>query len=606
MTLREPPPDTNRSTKRAKLVILEADLKARIQVFEQQLDAALAQRPIMFWDANATLGLVAELCEVAAARQDAPLGPEALYRGVAILAPRLVSGQTGHVPEADNPDDIKQALADLIFAGHYYMLRELLYYSYNAVGAVDWSFGEATIDLRYADRSIPRQFFTIFNDMVLGSAELFKSFDEDREKIRQLLANEPEGVATPNLLAAGEIIGREVKLKLSAYFSLIAPDSDIDLGGYRYRDFLKLYSGLTAKALYHRYMARDRDAVGAIYLPEADLVAEAAADLKTSNAVIRAILSDIVFDQTATADRLDGSYFSLMREDGPHGRIIMRPHHFATDEGLVNLLRVVAQRRPQTFLHSVSNTLGAAFVQHVRRSWEAQGFTCHAEVSLRDIDTTLPDIDLIVVSEEPTLGYVIFVCELKAPVPPKWAKDQLRVLNKDSVSKAFRQTDALRSFLATQAGAEFLARIVPRQHPYFEDFVVTVQHLIITSDNGGMFFGDENTEIINYRTLDRLLRRSDGDMALIQHVLATYNEEADGAVVTVTNEVAIGATTVRYEAVTTSPLLEFPQGEWRSSPTLQAEIDAFIVEGLKPWDSFEHRSPDAVIIRRERADKDRA
>lgn len=59
---------------------------------------------------------------------------------------------------------------------------------------------------------------------------------------------------------------------------------------------------------------------------------------------------------------------------------------------------------------------------------------------------TLPDIDLLVISVEPTLGYVIFVCELKCPVPPRWAKDQLKVLNKDSVSQAFRQVEVLRRF----------------------------------------------------------------------------------------------------------------------------------------------------------------
>jgi hypothetical protein len=91
---------------------------------------------------------------------------------------------------------------------------------------------------------------------------------------------------------------------------------------------------------------------------------------------------------------------------------------------------------------------------------------------------------------------------------------------------------------------------------------------------------------------ERLLGRSDGDMALIQHVLGTYAEHADEALVTQMVEFQLGALTVAYEAVTASPLLEFPQGHWRSSPERQATINAFVAEGLHPHDVFELRPPD--------------
>jgi hypothetical protein len=261
------------------------------------------------------------------------------------------------------------------------------------------------------------------------------------------------------------------------------------------------------------------------------------------------------------------------------------------------MLRVIAQRRPQTFLDQVSNEISYAFVQRVKAAWEAEGFTCLDEVSLRDFDPTLPDIDLLVVSCELTLGYVIHVCELKCPVPPRWAKDQLKALNKDSVSKAFRQVEVLQRFLRTEAGIQFLAHVLPKEgHPHFEGFVVALDYLIITSDNAGMFFGAESTRVINFRTLERLLRRSDGDMALIQHVLRTYGEHADEALVTTMVEFQLGSLTVAYEGVTASPLLEFPQGSWRSAPDRQAMVDAFIADGFHPFDVFELRPPDIVVI----------
>jgi hypothetical protein len=54
--------------------------------------------------------------------------------------------------------------------------------------------------------------------------------------------------------------------------------------------------------------------------------------------------------------------------------------------------------------------------------------------------------------------------------------------------------------------------------------VVVIKQLIITSDNAGMFFGDEQTPVINFRTLERLLERSDGDILHILTCIGTYNE----------------------------------------------------------------------------------
>jgi hypothetical protein len=568
--------------------------KAQLQDFERQLDAALAALRSLQWSSTSALALASELYEIGAF-SNGPDGAEWIERGYAILARHFVAGTDGYVADMSREADVRQMMEDLAFAQHYYMLREYLYYSYNVPDSMDWSFEGGRVEIRFADRSIPRQFFTVHNDQLLGSQHHFRDFHHS-EEIMRLLKDEPEGVTTPNMLAADPLMQAEVDLKLAAYFSLIAPDSPIDLGGYSYQQFLSVYGLLLKKALYHRYLARAQDAVGAIYMPEQDLLDGIDEELGVAPAIGRRILKDIVYDRDATAARVDATYFSLMREGDADGRIVMRPHHFAIAEGLVNMLRVIAQRRPNTFLDQVSNEIGSAFVRRVKAGWEAQGFICHSEVSLREFDATLPDIDLMVISVEPTLGYVIFVCELKCPVPPRWAKDQLKVLNKDSVSKAFRQVEALKRFIKTEDGIRFLARMLPKEgHPRFEGFVVALDHLIITSDNAGMFFGAESTKVINFRTLERLLRRSDGDMALIQHVLASYAEHADAALKTTMVEFPLGSLTVAYEGVTASPLLEFPQGHWRSDPELGAMVDAFVADGFHPFDSFEHRPPDIVV-----------
>lgn len=569
--------------------------KAKLKEFEEQLDAALAALPSLQWSSTSALKIATELHETgtfAAASE----GSDWIDRGYAILSSHFVAGKEGHEADISCDTDLQQMIADIAFAQHYYMLREYLYYSYNVPGAMCWSFEGDQVEVRFRDKSIPRQFFTVHNDHLLGSQYHFRDFNRS-EDIMHLLKDEPEGVVTPNVLAADPLLQEEVDLKLAAYFSLINFDSEIDLGGYNYSDFILVYSLLLKKALYHRYLARAQNAVGAIYISEQDLLDGIEEDLGLSLEIARLILKDITYDRDAQRDRLDATYFSLLREGGPEARIVMRPHHFATAEGLVNILRVIGQRRPDTFLSQLSNEIGSAFVKRVKTAWEAQGFICHSDVPLRDFDPALPDIDLMVISVEPTLGYVIYFCELKCPVPPRWAKDQLKVLNKDSVSKAFRQVEALKQFISTEDGMRFLKRMLPKDgHQQFDGFVVTLSHLVITSDNAGMFFGAESTKVVNFRTLERLLRRSDGDMLMIQHVLGTYAEQADNVLQKTMVKVNVGGRTVAYEGVTASPLLEFPQGHWRSDPELPAMVDAFVADGLHPFDALATRPPDMVAI----------
>lgn len=372
--------------------------KAQLQDFERQLDAALAALPSLQWSSTSALALASELYEIGAFSKG-PGGAEWIERGYAILAGHFVAGKDGYEAEMSREADVRQITQDLAFAQHYYMLRDYLYYSYNVPGSMDWSFEDGRVEIRFADRSIPRQFFTVHNDQLLGSQHHFHDFNHSDE-IMRLLKDEPEGVVTPNVMAAEPLIQEEVDLKLAAYFSLIAPDSQIDLGGYSYQQFLKVYGELLKKALYHRYLARSQEAIGAIYMAEEGLLNGINEELGIPPEVGRLVLKDLVYDRDATASRVDATYFSQMREGSGERRIVMRPNHFAVAEGLVNMLRVIAQRRPNTFLEQVSNEIGSAFVRRVKAGWEAQGFICHSEVSLRDFDASLPDVDLMVISVE--------------------------------------------------------------------------------------------------------------------------------------------------------------------------------------------------------------
>jgi hypothetical protein len=233
----------------------------------------------------------------------------------------------------------------------------------------------------------------------------------------------------------------------------------------------------------------------------------------------------------------------------------------------------------------------------VKASFEAQGFTCHAEFSLRKFDAGLPDIDLLVIAEEPTLGFTMFVCEVKCPLPALWGKDQLRAREKDSVSKAFRQVEAIGGFLRTDAGIEFIRSVVPSgglQH--FDGFVVVLKHLIVTSDNAGMFFSHETTPIVNIRTLQRILECSDGDILYVLHCIAEYNSWADQCFDAALLEVEVNGRRVEYEGVTPRKRLDFAQAIWRSGSERQQMIDDFVADGHHPFDCLVGRE-DVLVAR---------
>ncbi len=139
------------------------DLREQIRVFEAELDAALAALEVLRFDTDESLALASNVYEAFASEQRHPKGAGAIDRGMAILGAQLISGISGAPPY------LEALVPNLYFASHYFMIREYLYYSYNVPGSMAWTFSEGRTEIRFADRSIPRQFFTVFNDMLLLS-----------------------------------------------------------------------------------------------------------------------------------------------------------------------------------------------------------------------------------------------------------------------------------------------------------------------------------------------------------------------------------------------------------------------------------------------------
>jgi len=550
-----------------------------VKQFEAELDAELDGLASLQYSGDDCIHQAANIIETAATKA-APGVAELLAQGLQALAPRFVGKSEG--PRAN----LEVLVRDLYMAGHYFRIRDLLYYSYNAPGSVVWDFAQEEVTISFADRTIPRQFYLEFNQFVVGSSELFAEY-EGKDRIVSLLRLHPEGTIFRELDEVSALIHKEVETKLGAYYSLLDHESATPLGSYTYAQFFRVYRELLATALYHRYQSKANDAIGGVTWPRIELVANLSEATALPMTICSAVLDEITFDHSAATERLEPVHFGLYALSGSE-RVLMIPHRFAVWEGLIGILRLVALRRPRTFLREVSGPLGAALVKRVQKNFEEQGFKVSLNVRLDRFDPSLPDIDLLVVSEERTLGYVVFVCEVKNPIPPQWAKDHLRVLDGGSIAKAFTQLDAIGEFLRSKSGVEFLrSRLPPSGLPDFgQEFVVLVREVIVTSANAGMLFGHHERTVIDYRTLARLLKRSDGDVAYVLQALSQLNSLLDASFESGYTEFMIGPRRIRYEGVKPLALTDFAENEYRSVGRDREIAEDFVREGHHPFDSL--------------------
>ncbi len=295
----------------------------QIRELEARLDRALAERPTLSkGGGTGALHLAANAIEHASAEL-AP-GSHDLVDGLQILVPHLIaSGEGCEVP-------VEDLMADLSFGAHYWRLRELLYYTYNAPGAIDWSFNAECVDIRYADRSLPRQFFIATNNMYLGSLEAFGDHEATRRRIEELIRGTPEFEWSEAGEKALHLIEDEVATKFRSYFNLVADAAATDLGGFTWTQLIEVYRLLLAKALYHRYHAHVNGTRGAVAMPLANLSVDLAAssELLTPD-VARAAVAFITYDLGALERGRDPVYYSLYHVQATD-TVLMLPHHFAT------------------------------------------------------------------------------------------------------------------------------------------------------------------------------------------------------------------------------------------------------------------------------------
>ncbi|MCQ1578751.1 hypothetical protein [Streptomyces parvus] len=542
-----------------------------IKEFELALDREMQSRDIFKMSATSVLrnafGVISVLDSQGVEKNALAA---TLRRGLDVALPILIKGD-GSGREVD----VRKALDDLTFLSHYYLLRECLYYSYTSPGSFSWSFEENRVVIEFADPSIPRQFSQGWNVELLDLIELHRQGAENSE-IEDLLRGKEEFGDSEHISKAFESILTEAKARASLKFDLLdAVGADTFLKGYTYEGFRQVYEYLLAKALYHRHFARVNSTWPVFQFPKEGLVRELAIGTGLAESDVRAILGDLAYSPGVKHQPM---YFSIVDHPGL-SEFLMPVESVIGDDIPAQLLRVQAARDPNWFLSHISNPLGDQFVDRLASLFEAAGFLVQKNVSLASIDPKAPDVDLLVVSREETLGYFVFAIEAKATLPAYWAKDYLRVLNRGGLSKAFDQVASVVKVLGSDGGSQLLVeRILSMDPEPLDDGRIVLKSLIVTSQNSGMFFEQESSKvsIIDHRTLKQLLRASDGDVVYIGKMLQSVRDSRNPEVSKV--KVEVGGLLVAYEVVAGSDPMFFPPNEWKSTG-VDAEVARRFFEG---------------------------
>jgi hypothetical protein len=552
--------------------------------FEKHLDMALGKRGILRMAGEEAIQSCADALSIAYSDVHRRPVAAALELGMNVALPFLVVSDEGQ------QFDLRQAIDDLMFMSNYFTLREYLYYTHNWPDSFDWTFADNRVEIRFKDRSIPRQFFQFGNSVYLSSLALGDEAAGHQHAIVEMLRGNNETGSDPQIQQAFDICIAEAIAKMDRDFGAIRPAfNDVKLPEYTFAEFLAVYQYLLAKALYHRYWALANDTYPATIFPIEQLHEEISIGAELSETAVVAVLTDLTYARENAA--LPPMNYLLWRHEQATAYVIV-PQRLISQDGLVSLLRVQSNRSPEWFSSHISGPLGAGLVDLIAARFRAEGYVVRTNVSLSGISAGLPDIDVMVFCREPTLGYVVFACEVKASIPALWAKDHLRVLRSDSLPKAFIQTAAIRDAVSSERGSEWLMTQVGEADtdPLPEGLVV-FRTLIITSHNTGMFFTAEavKNRIVDYLTLSHILAASDGDTAYVVSALSDLAELFDSPEL-IETQISVDGVSVSYEQVPFARVVEFPKQAWRRDGTNVRVTEEFFAAGGSPFDALNSTS----------------
>lgn len=536
--------------------------------FERTLDEELSRRPIMHAESAEALTLcmllLASAHRIMLQSGSAHAVADMLDRGLQVALPALVRPRSG-------PDlAVADALDDLEFLSHYNSLRELLYIAYNAPELLEWQAADSEVRISYATPTIARLYSRTGNSAILNSKLIAAEVGNDRDGFLTAALTGAEEFGEVDEKVVDELI-RRAEIRFKHEFNLVPPDTV--LPHYRYADFLAVHRYLVVKLSYHRWYAISNDELAVFQFPKDDLVREISANAEVSESIVRLVLADLTLSPSTA--HLPSTLFHVF--DNPNlGNYLISPWLYLGAEGFVCHLRGIALANNSWFSSHLAGPIGDGFVHRAAEHFREAGFLVATNVTLDHVSAGAPDIDLLVVSHEPTLGYAVWICEAKGTLPPLWAKDHLRHRGPSVVPKAQRQLTRILDVLREREGARFLqtklAEMVPGGQR--DDMIVALFALVITSQSDGLL-AEQTAQVVDLPTLAHILRSCDGDVLYVNAALRNLEQSfgIDDEVTEITCQ--IGEMHVSYPAVARRRIVAFAENRWRAAGLEQKYIDEY-------------------------------
>ncbi len=492
---------------------------------------------------------LAEAVESAYKVGNFPLG-ELLRCGNEIISERLLKETERNIDITDKPD-LSDLYSDLLLGANYWSVRDKVYYSYANNESVTWKKAGNNISIEINDDSIFRQLVSERQTFRLNSTS---SRNQKNKKnpffnaIDLLKNTKAFDFSDQNVIDAAKSIELEIEWKISYYFSYVPEDSSIEIRGYFYSEFISVYKVIMFYALYERHYSTANLLSSVITYSEVEI----------SNAVqeqhphisikkIKNIISDIALSSRLT--------LKFSKEESKY---YLSSFSFTLIDIISNFLRLHAQREPDHFSSNIAAIIGNGLVLKVKKSFEQhKNYRVLCDVKLNKFDIKLPDIDILAISYEPSLGFHLFIGEVKNNLPAVWAKDYLKSSSKSGyITKAISQVNTIKEFLGTDQGEVFLLNLIidnfkdlDLKSLFPHGFCVVKDNLVITSQSVGMFFPDKKVSIIDGETLCHIIDASDGDTNYIQFHVNEFDEIIDECMSKHSEEMTIGKYHIQSDSV---------------------------------------------------------
>ncbi|MEM5534633.1 hypothetical protein [Pseudoalteromonas arctica] len=558
-------------------------------VFESELKE-ISDRLIQTSD---PLLCLSETVELAYKSGNFPLG-ELLRCGNEIISERLLNNPQINSNSEDKPD-YKSLLSDLLLGANYWGIRDKVYYSYANQGSIIWNKTDNNINIELRDDSIFRQLVSQRQTFTLNSASPKNKNYSFANAVELLKNTRAFDFTDQNVIDAAESIEKEIEWKMSYFFSYVPEDSSIEIRGYLYSEFISVYRVIMFYALYERHYSMANDISSVITYTEAE-IGSAVQDQHPNISIgkINKIISDISLSSRSTLTFLKNE-----------SKYYLSPISFTLVDIISNFLRLHAQNQPDDFSSNIAHIIGNGLVFKIKKTFEQhKNYRVLCDVKLNKFDYTLPDIDLLAMSYEPSLGFHLFIGEVKNNLPAVWAKDYLKASSKNGyITKAISQVNIINEFLNTEQGEVYLLNLIKSN---FKDLDLKVlfphgicvikDKLIITSQSVGMFFPEADIPIIDGATLGHIIDASDGDTNYIQFHVNKYNEIIDDCIEKCKEKVSVGGYNIQYDAVKIANFMKLAEHAYISDGTYEKLEQESLESGYTMAGSIRHKGDEIFHI----------